>query len=123
MFDSRLSSASTSVVLPAPEGATTTKRLPEFFALLNVLDLFAHLFDEDLQLHRDARDLVRDGFRSQGVRLAVELLAEEVEPLAASTSLVEHTAIFRDVRDEARKLLVHVDARAGELRDGFADER
>src|SRR4051812_45198207 len=130
MLESALRSASTSVVFPAPDGATTTNRLPRNglpapgleragagrdgmtgFALLNVLHLFAHLLDEDLELDRDARDLVRHGFRSERVRLAVQLLAEEVQALAACAALVEHAAEFRDVRDEARELLVHVDAR------------
>src|SRR5262245_42285492 len=74
MFASRLSSASTRLVFPAPDGATTTKTFP----LLNVLDLLAHLLDQHLQLDRDSRDLVRDRLRAEGVRFAIQLLAEEV---------------------------------------------
>src|SRR5438045_1994191 len=110
MFDSRLSSASTRLVFPAPDGATTTKRLP----LLNVLYLLPHLLDQHLQLHRNAGDFVGDGLGAERVRLAVELLAEEVESLAAGAALVEDALHLGHVGDEARELLVHVDARGVE---------
>src|SRR5207302_1165344 len=77
MLRSRLSNSSTSVVFPAPDGATTTKRFP--ITSLDVLDLLAHLLDQHLHLDRDARDLVRDRFRAERVGLAVELLAEKIE--------------------------------------------
>jgi hypothetical protein len=51
-------------------------------------------------------------FEPERVRLAIELLAEEVETLAAGAAAVEDAAELRDVRVEARELLVHVDARA-----------
>src|SRR5450631_1422064 len=136
MLGSCSRSAFTRLVLPAPEGATTTKRLPRIWTstgdsivrsngvpaaillerahLFYVLDLLAHLLDEHLQLHRDARHVVRDRLRSEGVRLAIELLAEEVQALAARAALLEDAADFRDVGDQPRELLVDVDARGVE---------
>src|SRR5260221_12086579 len=112
MLGSLLRSSVTSVVFPAPDGATTTKRFPACFAprasrlvpraSLNVLHLFTHLLDEHLQLHRDARDLVGDRLGAERVRLAVELLAEEIQALAARPALVEHAAEFGDVRHQPR---------------------
>src|SRR3954469_1958635 len=112
MFGSRLSSSFTSEVLPAPEGATTTNRLP--LASLNVLHLLAHLLDEHLELHRDARHVVRDRLGTQGVGLAVQLLAEEIQALADGAALAQHAAEFRDVGVKAPDLLLHVDARGVE---------
>src|SRR5471032_3299507 len=136
MLGSCSRSALTRLVFPAPDGATTTKRLPRIWTLtgdsivrsngvpvaillerahlFDVLHLLAHLLDEDLQLHRDARHVVRDRLRAERVRLAIELLAEEIEALAAGASLVEDAAEFRDVRHQPRELLVDVDARGVE---------
>src|SRR6185312_14203 len=80
----------------------------------DVLDLLAHLLDEHLELDGNARHLVRHGFRAERVRLAIELLAEEIQPLSARAATVEHAAEFADVRAQARDLLVHVDARCVE---------
>jgi len=45
-------SASTSVVLPAPDGAERTKRIPlRLNRLLKVLDLFADFFELSLAKH------------------------------------------------------------------------
>jgi hypothetical protein len=56
-LDSWASSALTSEVLPAPEGAAITYKCPagcpgaaEDIALFHVLDLFAHLLDHHFQL-------------------------------------------------------------------------
>src|SRR5260221_12483422 len=99
MLGSLLRSSVTSVVFPAPDGATTTKRFPACFAprasrlvpraSLNVLHLFTHLLDEHLQLHRDARDLVGDRLGAARVRLAVWLRAADSSSLPAAAALCE----------------------------------
>src|SRR4051812_4973008 len=118
MFASRSRSAFTRLVLPAPEGATTTKRLAGMWdqgngvrpRSLDVLDLFPHLLDQHLELHGNARHVVGDRLGAERIGLAVQLLAEEIQALAAGAALVEHAAVFRDVGLQARDLLVHVDA-------------
>ena len=52
--------------------------------------------------------------RPEGVGLAVQLLAEEVQALAAGAALVEHAPELRHVGAQALELLVHVDARGVE---------
>src|SRR5688572_19725726 len=99
-------SRSTSVVLPVPDGAETTKRIPDVClpasglwppvslrsppvpglrppASFDILDLLAHLLE--LRLHRDdeRRRVLPFGLRPDGVDLAVHLLDEEVELAAA----------------------------------------
>src|SRR4051812_38622705 len=82
--------------------------------LLNVLHLLAHLLDEDLELDGNPRHLVRDGLGSERIRLAVELLAEEIEPLADGAALVQHALELADMGGEAAQLLLHIDARGVE---------
>src|SRR3954470_12348555 len=113
MPGSRSSRARTRLVLPPPDGAATTKRLPRTAARvpvpaaasLNILHLLAHLLDEDLQLERGIRKLGVDGFRAEGVRFAVQLLHQEVEPLAAAAARGEHASHFRDVSAKPTHLL------------------
>ena len=100
--------------MPAPDGATTTKgcRAWRGYSMFCTCSRICSI--EHLQLHRDARHLVGHRLGAERVGLAVELLAEEIEALAAGAALVEHAAEFRDVRGEALELLVHVDARGVE---------
>src|SRR5205085_363435 len=51
-------------------------------ALLDVLDLLAHLLDEHLHVDGNAGELERRRFGAQRVRFAVQLLDQEIEPLA-----------------------------------------
>jgi len=50
--------------------------------LLDVLYLFAHLFDDHPHLHRDGGQFHRRRFAAQGVGLALEFLNQEFQPLA-----------------------------------------
>src|SRR5690348_13477732 len=87
--------ARVSDVLPPPDGAETMKSPPgarairtisEVFirlsSLLDILHLLAQLLDDDLDLDGVARDLGVLRLRSQRVRLAVQLLHQEVQPPA-----------------------------------------
>src|SRR6202171_992732 len=78
-------------------------------ALLRVLHLLAHLLDQDLHVHGAARGLQILGLRRQGVRFAIELLHEEVEPAAGGLTRADDAAHFADVAREALELLVHVE--------------
>src|SRR5512134_3876313 len=95
------SRALTSVDLPAPEGATTRKMFPANVSAwwgagaivsLQVLDLLAHLLDQQLQFHCRLRHFDRGGLRSERVGLAIQLLHEEVEPSADGSALGEDAA-------------------------------
>src|SRR5687767_10215026 len=100
MFGSRARQAFTMLDLPAPEGAATTKRVPRVGSGLivwrppsfDVLDLFAHLVDQHLQLDRRGRRARIDRLAAQRVRLAVELLQQEIEAATHRVALREHAA-------------------------------
>ena len=62
--------------------------------LFYILHLFAHLFDQHLELDRDSREFTVDRFGSECVRLAVQLLHQEIEPLAACPAAGKHTFDF-----------------------------
>src|SRR3982751_1091577 len=115
MSVSRASSALTSVVLPPPDGAAITNRLPTGTDVgcpvppsLKVLHLLAHLLDQHLDLERCLRELRIDRLRAEGVRLAMQLLHEEVEPLPCRAACRKHPSHFADMRCKARDLLRHV---------------
>src|SRR5512141_590371 len=74
-----------------------------------VLHLLAHLFDQHLELERHLRQLRVDRFRAERIGLAMQLLREEVEPLADTAALRQHAADFADVRREPRDFLGDVD--------------
>ena len=50
--------------------------------LFDVLHLLAHLLDQHLHVHRDARHLQHGGLGAQGVGLAVQLLNQEIQAFA-----------------------------------------
>src|SRR5512139_3134607 len=99
---------STTVVLPAPEGAETTNSCPRL-ALFDILHLLPHL----LELRLDADDRLGDaeavGLGADRVDLAVHLLEEEVQFPAARLGSVRK-----------RRPLLHVSAEPDDL---FADVR
>ena len=83
MLRSRASTALTMLDLPAPEGAATMKRVPRMrVRSFDVLDLFADLVDQHLELDRRLRGARVDRLGAQRVGLAVEFLQQEVEPAA-----------------------------------------
>ena len=73
---------------PAPGSAT---------ALLKVLHLFAHLFDQHLHFERCLGEFRIHGFGTQGVCLAVQLLHQKIETFAGTSACVEHASHFGDV--------------------------
>ena len=58
--------------------------------LFQILDLFAHLLDENFHFHRAARDFRVDRFRTQGIGLAVEFLHQKIQSLAHRAALLEY---------------------------------
>src|SRR5581483_131962 len=101
------------VVLPTPAGPETmTMRPPRMLTRsLDVRDLLAHLLDLELDLEDagDERGVVALG--RHGVRLAEQLLREELELAADGLAVrVERGAELRDVAAEALELLRDVRA-------------
>src|SRR5918997_284882 len=121
-----------SVPLPPPEGELMTNRMPRatggvssasasavssrVVGSLNVLHLLAELLDLGLDRERRLLDRRVRRFREHGVGLAVELLQQEVEPLADLGVRVDALAELRDVAPQPRQLLRDV-APVGEVRD------
>src|SRR5205085_526272 len=108
--------AFTRLVLPPPDGAATTNRLPAPCASwsarpsgaggsLKVLHLLAHLLDQHLELEGRLRQLGIDRLGAERVRLAMQLLHEEIESLAGRAAGAHHAAHFAYVRRQARELL------------------
>src|SRR5258708_30358029 len=71
----------------------------------DVLDLLAHLLDQQLELEARVGELLRHGLRSERIRLAVQLLHEEVQALADRPSGSHHPVHLFQVRAEAIELL------------------
>src|SRR5574343_1498113 len=76
---------------------------------LDVLDLLAHLLDQDLHLDRDAGQLQGSGLAAQGVGLPVQLLDQEIQALAHLATGLEQTGDLVEVGDQAAEFLGHVD--------------
>src|SRR5258706_14388511 len=91
---SRSRSIRESVVLPAPEGDDRTSINPRrrisvnplcgsagtmALPLFDVLDLFAQLLNGDLEVEADARQFDIGRLGAEGIGLAIELLAKEIE--------------------------------------------
>ena len=83
-------------------------------SLLDVLDLLSQSFDMGLELDDKVRDVRVAALRSDGVRLAEELLGEEVELAAHGSSTVEERAELFEVTLETSDLLGDVEAIAKE---------
>src|SRR5438105_6471860 len=100
------------VVFPAPDGDETMKRSPRgiFSSLLHVLDLLLERFDLRLQVEDVPERAGLANFLARGVRLAVELLREEVEAFPDGPAGVEQTADLDEVRLEPLDLLRDVGA-------------
>src|SRR3954462_9964984 len=88
--------------------------------LLDVLDLFAHLLDQQLQVQRHASDFDVDGFRAERIRFPVKFLHHEVQSLADSAAALENPFDLAEVRRKTRELLIDVDA-VRKKRDLLAD--
>src|SRR3990172_5992818 len=122
---SPFSTPAMSELLPAPDGAVTTKRSPCIVFSLDILHLLAHPLDQELELERAIGDLAARRLGGERVRLAVELLGEKVEPLARRAAVLQRPLDFAEVRAEALELLVDVDLRPehGELGAGATSAR
>ena len=82
--------------------------------------LFAHLLDQQFQVHGGARDFHAAGLGAEGVGLAVHLLEQEVQALASAAGVLlarglaaavgQQMAQFFQVRAQARQFLGDVDA-------------
>src|SRR4051794_12648312 len=70
-------SRSTSVVLPVPDGAETTKTCPRLS--LDILDLLPHLLEFGFRGHDEFRNRLAVGLRADGVDLAVHFLQQEIQ--------------------------------------------
>src|SRR5690606_29023065 len=81
-------------------------------SLLQVLDLLAHLLDQDLEIDGRSRELLVLRLRPERVRLAVHLLDQEIEPPADRLAALQDLARLGDVRAEP----IHLFADVGPLR-------
>src|SRR5260370_36153647 len=107
-----------SVVLPAPDGAETTKsvprrprRAPALFraaALFKVLHLLADLLQDALGGQGGLAHLEVGGPPGRRRPLTVPVLVPEVERPADGPALVEQQRELREVRAQPRQLLGHV---------------
>src|SRR3990170_2628315 len=75
---------------------------------LDVLHLLAQPLDRGLELEADAGELDVGRLGAQRVGLAVELLAQEVEPAPDRTAGGEQAAGGCEMRRQAVQLLAHV---------------
>ncbi len=77
---SSASSARDSEVLPAPEGAASTRhKPPRCGGLFNIRHLFAQLLDHRLQPQPDRGQLQRNRLAAKRIHLAVEFLHQKIE--------------------------------------------
>ena len=67
-------------------------------ASLYILDLLAHLLDQQLEVHRHLGYGDIDRFRAQRVGFAVQFLHQEIEALADGAALVEDAPELADMR-------------------------
>src|SRR6478736_9335712 len=79
-------------------------------ASLDVLDLLAQLLDRDLHVDRDRCHLDRGRLGAERVRLAQQLLDQELEALADLATLGEEARDLVEVRAQPRQFLRDVDA-------------
>ena len=77
--------------------------------LFKILDLFADLFDQYLQINGGLAQTDGHGLRSQCVGLAVELLHHEIKPLAARSVFLEDGPAFGEVALKPANFLGNVD--------------
>ena len=96
-----------SVVLPAPEGAEMTKRMPLRWMsrLLNVGKLFADAVKFGLRLDDEAGDDGGRRFRADGIELSAEFLREEFQRAADGTLGIKLVAELSDVAGSAFEFL------------------
>src|SRR3954470_17596733 len=90
-------SRSTSVVLPAPEGAETMNSRPREPGLLGILNLLAHFLELGLGRDDDLGDLQPVRLRPHRVDLAVHFLQQEIELAAARLGALGERIPVRDV--------------------------
>ena len=77
----------------------------------HVLHLFAHLLDQDLELHRDIGRIRHHRFRTQRVGLTIQLLHQKIQPPPDRLATANHPAYFINVIGQPVKLFVDVNLR------------
>src|SRR5664279_5708543 len=100
---SRSSNARVRLVLPPPDGAAITNRLPAGALMPDrsldhsfyVLHLLAHLLDQHLDFERSLGQFCVDGLGAQRIGFAVEFLHQKVESLAAASTLRQYAPHLR----------------------------
>src|SRR5262245_59734886 len=102
MSGSRRSSAAIAV-FPTPEAPDRTTSSPR--GSLSVRRLLLQPLDRDLHVHDGARDLRVLALAADGVDLAAELLAQELQAPAERAALAERVAPLLHMARQARDLL------------------
>src|SRR5258708_32383938 len=69
-----------------------------------ILNLLAHLLDQQLEFEARVGEVLRHGLRAERVRFAVQLLHQEVKALAGRPSGLDHAVHFLQVRSQAIEL-------------------
>src|ERR1700675_498090 len=114
---SRSSNARVRLVLPPPDGAAITNRLPTGTFIRDcsldlsfyVLYLLAHLFDQHLDLERRLRQFCIDGLGAKRIGFTVDLQHQKVEAHAAAPTMVQYAPHCSDVGCGARDFFGDVD--------------
>src|SRR5713101_9201556 len=110
-------SRSTSVVLPAPDGAETMKRRPRdpltdpLPVSLDILHLLAQLLELGLRRDDELGYAEAIGFRPHRIHLAVHLLQQKVELPPARLGAVRQRDPVRHVTPKPRNLFADIGTR------------
>ncbi len=92
------SNARVIVLLPAPEGAATTKHTPRRRnSLLKILHLFAHLLHHPLHLQPEPPQLSGTGFAADRIGLAHKLLHQKIQMWANTAACIQQALRRRDM--------------------------
>src|SRR5690242_21650675 len=85
-----------------------------------ILDLLAHLLDQELELQARVGKILRNRLRAERVRFAIQLLHQEIQALADRSPGPDHAGHLFEVRTKPIHLFgdVYLDA---EERDFLAD--
>src|SRR5206468_6700136 len=97
-----------SEVLPVPEGADTTNKIPCRRRLFDILNLLANL----LKFGFHGKDLLRDGeiadLRSNGRHLAIDFLQQKIQTSADRLRLPKKIPELPQMAFQAGQLLAHI---------------
>src|SRR5690242_9791133 len=79
-----------------------------------ILDLLAHLLDQELELQARIGKILRNRLRAERVRFSIQLLHQEIQALADRTPGPDHAGHLLEMRSQAIHLLGDVDLYAEE---------